>query len=68
MPYDFDFEFPPPPVYDKVGDGPCYRCSKARISMEYQFRNWYQKYECDINDLCPGLVTCEHFSREPGVD
>lgn len=67
MPYDHDFDWPPPPTY-KIGKNPCYRCSKARIRMEYQYRNWYQMYECDIDELCPRVVECEHFSREPGVD
>ncbi|UXC37364.1 hypothetical protein [Cupriavidus gilardii] len=68
MPYAHDFEFPQQPVYDRIPDGPCYRCSKPRIYTEYAYRVWYLKYECPIEELCPALVTCEHFSREPGVD
>lgn len=67
MPYEHDFEFPEQPIY-KIGKNPCYRCSKPRIYTEYAYRVWYLKYDCPINELCPGLVECEDFSREPGVD
>lgn len=62
-----DFSVPPPPSY-ALGDGPCYRCSKPRITTVYDFPHWYPRYDCPVNHYCPNVVDCDEFSREPGVD
>lgn len=63
-------QMPPrkPPSYEISDEFPCQKCSKATVSTTWDAPYYYVRFTCPVNQYCPFVVQCEHFSREPGVD
>lgn len=63
------FELPeePAPKYGLL-DFDCYRCSKPRWYVDWEYPHNRLKMDCPINSYAPFCGSCEHYSRDPGVD